>query len=91
MQQVDEAVNEYPCERTFVAIGEQSEDFKQSMVKSVESGLNCTVQASEILVRPSKAGKYASIKIGPMRVAHAGEVVAVYQSMKSDERMKFFF
>lgn len=90
MQQVDEAVNEYPCDRTFVAIGEHTEDFKVSMVRSVEIALNCTVQDEEITVRGSKAGKYASVKIGPMRVAHSGEVVEVYQRMKSDKRMRYF-
>lgn len=90
MQEVDEAVNEYPCQRVFTAIGEGSVEFKMSMVQCVEEGLGTTVKAEHIQVRPSKAGKYFSVRIGPMMVAHAGEVMDVYGLMKKDTRMKWF-
>lgn len=87
---MDEAVNKYPAHRVFTAIGEGSDDFRDSMVRCVEVALNCQVHPEAVIVRPSKKGKYSSVKIGPMVVADAGEVVAVYQSMKADIRMKWF-
>jgi putative lipoic acid-binding regulatory protein len=90
VQQVDEAVNKYPCHRVFTAIGEGSHDFKQSMVSSVESALNCKVHPEAIEVKASRAGKYFSVRIGPMMVSDAEEVMAVYSRMKEDERMKWF-
>jgi putative lipoic acid-binding regulatory protein len=90
LQQVDEAVNKYPCHRVFTAIGPGSNDFKHSMVASVESALNCKVHPEAIEVKASRTGKYFSVRIGPMMVSDAEEVIAVYRSMKQDERMKWF-
>jgi putative lipoic acid-binding regulatory protein len=90
VQAVDEAVNKYPCERVFTAIGEGSADFKEAMVSCVEEGLDCTVSSDRIEVRPSRGGKYQSIRIGPMVVAHAGNVMDVFALMKKDHRLKWF-
>ena len=87
---MDEAVNQYPCKRVFTAIGEGSDDFRDAMVACVESALACKVHPEAVLVRPSSSGKYNSVKIGPMLVSDAGEVVAVYRQMKQDARMKWF-
>lgn len=90
LQEVDEAINEYPCKRVFTAIGLQDDDFRESMVKCVETALNCCVHPEAIVVKPSSGGKYASIRIGPVIVSSADEVVAVFNSMKADERLKWF-
>ena len=90
LQEVDEAINEYPCKRVFTAIGLQDDDFRDSMVKCVETALNCCVHPEAIVVKPSSGGKYASIRIGPVIVSSADEVVAVFNSMKADERLKWF-
>jgi putative lipoic acid-binding regulatory protein len=90
VQAVDEAVNNYPCERVFTAIGEGSVDFKAAMVSCVEEGLNCTVCAERVVVRPSSGGKYQSVRIGPVIVAHAGKVIDVFALMKKDQRLKWF-
>jgi putative lipoic acid-binding regulatory protein len=89
-KEVDDAVNEYPCERVFTAIGEGSKDFKETMVAAVEQAINCTVHPEAVVVRPSKKGRYFSVRIGPVVVADAAEVVAVYSKMKEDSRMKWF-
>lgn len=89
-KEVDDAVNEYPCERVFTAIGEGSKDFEETMVAAVEQALKCTVHPEAVVVRPSKKGTYLSVRIGPVVVADAREVVAVYSKMKEDARMKWF-
>lgn len=83
-------MNEYPCQRVFTAIGEGTAEFKASMVQCVEAGLGVPVKSEHVRVVPSKAGKYFSVRIGPMKVAHAGEVMDVYGLMKKDTRMKWF-
>jgi putative lipoic acid-binding regulatory protein len=90
VQEVDAAINEYPCSRVFTAIGVQEDDFRDSMVKCVESALNCCVHPDAIVVKPSSGGKYASIRIGPVVVSNSDEVVAVFNGMKADERLKWF-
>lgn len=90
VQEVDEAVNEYPCERVFTAIGDATPGFKENMVVCVENALNCKVHPESIQVRQSSGSKYVSIKVGPVIVSNADEVVAVYTFMKEDQRLKWF-
>jgi uncharacterized protein len=90
LQEVDEVVNEYPCGRVFTAIGVQEDGFRESMVSCVEKSLNCAVHPEAIVERPSSGGKYVSVKIGPVIVSCADEVVAVYREMKADSRLKWF-
>ena len=90
MQEVDDVVNEYPCRRSFTAIGEGADDFRNSMVASVENALNTKVHPDAVLVRPSKAGKYVSVKIGPMLISNSNEVMDVFNRMQSDGRMRWF-
>lgn len=87
---MDQAVNEYPCERVFTAIGEATPGFQENMIACVEKALNFQVHPESIQVRQSSASKYVSIKIGPVIVSSGDEVVAVYTSMKEDERLKWF-
>lgn len=90
VQEVDQAVNEYPCERIFTAIGDATPGFKDNMIACVEKALNFKVHPESILERQSSGSKYISIKIGPVIVSNADEVVAVYTAMKKDERLKWF-
>lgn len=89
-KEVDEAVNEYPGERTFTAIGEGTLAFQEAMVSCVERELNCKVHEEAILVRPSKGGKYVSVKIGPVVVTNPDQVVNIFGSMKQDPRLKWY-
>eukprot|EP00892_Ulva_mutabilis_P004820 jgi/Ulvmu1/270/UM001_0274.1 len=89
-REVDEAVNEYPCERVFTAIGDATPGFRETMVASVEKALNCKVHPESIQERQSSGSKYVSIKVGPVIVSNADEVIAVYTSMKADERLRWF-
>jgi putative lipoic acid-binding regulatory protein len=90
LQEVDAAVNTYPGERTFTAIGEGTQDFKQSMVQCVEDGLQRSVHPEAVKVRASVGNKYFSVKIGPVVVQDPDEVIAVYTNMKKDGRMRWF-
>jgi putative lipoic acid-binding regulatory protein len=90
LQEVDAAINEYPCKRVFTAIGVQDDDFSDSMVKCVEATLNCCVHPEAVVVKPSSGGKYASVRIGPVIVSNSDEVVAVFNGMKADNRLKWF-
>jgi putative lipoic acid-binding regulatory protein len=90
VQQVDEAVNVYPCQRVFTAIGDSTDGFRDAMVACVETTLRCEIHQKAIVLRPSSGGKYQSVKIGPVVVSSADEVVAVYEKMKADGRMKWF-
>jgi putative lipoic acid-binding regulatory protein len=66
LQEVDEAVNEYPCQRVFTAIGIQDGAFRDDMVACVEQVLNCSVHPEAVVERPSSGGKYVSVRIGPV-------------------------
>lgn len=90
MQEVDEAVNAYPCERVFTAIGDGTSGFQENMIACVEKALNCKIHPESIQIRQSSGSKYISVKVGPVVVSSADEVVAVYTSMKEDTRLKWF-
>lgn len=87
-RQIDKKVNEYPCQRYFTAIGTGGVDFSQSMVKVVESVVG-PVHVECITETPSSNGRYLSVKVGPVWVQSAEEVVAVYSAMREDDRLKW--
>lgn len=43
-----------------------------------------------MVTKPANAYRFASIRIGPVIVSSADEVVAVFNNMKADERLKWF-
>ncbi|KAL8258421.1 hypothetical protein R6Q59_030462 [Mikania micrantha] len=87
---LSEKINNYPSARRFTAIGIRGDDFVQSMVDAVESVIQHPVPQSHVKLRVSSGGKYVSVNIGPVRVVSKDQVQAVYNAMRSDNRMKFF-
>ncbi|XP_077250358.1 phosphoribosylformylglycinamidine synthase [Tasmannia lanceolata] len=88
---LDQKVNSYPMARGFTAIGTGGDDFVQAMVVAVESVLEQPIPEGRVTQRLSSRGKYVSVNIGPVRVASSEQVQAVYNAMKRDDRMKYFF
>nr|GEV55802.1 hypothetical protein [Tanacetum cinerariifolium] len=85
-----EQVNTYPTVRGFTAIGTGGDDFVQAMVVAVESVLQHQIPQGQVKQKMSSGGKYVSVNIGPVQVVSSEQVQAVYNAMKSDERMKYF-
>ncbi|GJZ02276.1 putative YbeD-like domain-containing protein, partial [Tanacetum coccineum] len=44
----------------------------------------------QVKQKMSSGGKYVSVNIGPVQVVSSEQVQAVYNAMKSDERIKYF-
>lgn len=88
-RKLDKKVNKYPGQRTFTAIGMGGESFRRSMLEAVE-GICGPVHLECVSQRLSTQGKYLSVRIGPVWVTSADQVVAVYEKMRADERLKFF-
>lgn len=64
---VDEAVNQYPCKRSFTAIGDDTpgdESFRDAMVSILERALECKLSEDAIVLRSSRGGKYLSVRLG---------------------------
>ncbi|GJY00755.1 putative YbeD-like domain-containing protein [Tanacetum coccineum] len=87
---LDQKVNTYPTVRGFTAIGTGGDDFVQAMVVAVESVLQHQIPQGQVKQKMSSGGKYVSVNIGPVQVVSSEQVQAVYNAMKSDERMKYF-
>ncbi|XP_076916600.1 uncharacterized protein LOC143576382 [Bidens hawaiensis] len=87
---LNEKINTYPSARKFTAIGSGGDDFVRSMVVAVESVIQHPVPQGYVHKRVSSGGKYVSVNIGPVRVISKEQVQAVYNAMRSDDRMKFF-
>ncbi|KAI3730823.1 hypothetical protein L1987_62001 [Smallanthus sonchifolius] len=81
-------INTYPSARRFTAIGMGGDDFVRFMVVAVESVIQHPVPQGYMKV--SSGGKYVSVNIGPVLVVSREQVQAVYNAMRSDERVKFF-
>ncbi|GJY00761.1 putative mitochondrial protein [Tanacetum coccineum] len=80
-------VNTYPTVRGFTAIGTGGDDFVQAMVVAVESVLQHQIPQGQVKQKMSSGEKYVSVNIGLFK---SFLVQAVYNAMKSDERMKYF-
>ncbi|XP_024989768.1 uncharacterized protein LOC112524244 [Cynara cardunculus var. scolymus] len=87
---LNQKVNTYPSVRRFTAIGIGGDDFVQSMVGAVESVIQHSIPQAHVKQRVSSGGKYVSVNIGPVQVISREQVRAVYNAMRTDERMKFF-
>ncbi|KAK9835202.1 hypothetical protein WJX81_005451 [Elliptochloris bilobata] len=86
---LDERVNTYPTKRSFKAIGVGGEGFAASMRSAVE-GVVGHVREENVSLRPSSAGKYISVTVGPVLVESGDQVRSIYTAMREDERLKFF-
>eukprot|EP00882_Tetradesmus_deserticola_P006491 GHRQ01006830.1.p1 GENE.GHRQ01006830.1~~GHRQ01006830.1.p1 ORF type:complete len:162 (+),score=39.34 GHRQ01006830.1:557-1042(+) len=88
-RKIDKKVNKYPGQRTFTAIGAGGDGFKATMLAAVESVVG-SVHVECISERPSSGGKYVSVRIGPVWVQDADQVVAVFNKMREDDRLKWY-
>ncbi|GAQ80174.1 hypothetical protein KFL_000480150 [Klebsormidium nitens] len=88
-RRLDAKVHEYPTPRFFTSIGTGDDDFARSMVTAVESIIG-TLPEERVVQRYSEKGKYISVKIGPIMCTSSDQVVAIYQAMRADPRMRFF-
>ncbi|GMH33738.1 hypothetical protein BSKO_01572 [Bryopsis sp. KO-2023] len=87
-REIDKKVNEYPCQRTFTAIGTGGSEFKASMVELVESFVG-PVHMECVSSKNSGQGRYISVRIGPVWVESPDQVVKIYTAMNGDERLKW--
>uniref|UniRef100_A0A6N2K2L8 Aminotransferase class V domain-containing protein n=1 Tax=Salix viminalis TaxID=40686 RepID=A0A6N2K2L8_SALVM len=85
---LDKKVNSYPTVRGFTAIGTGGDDFVQAMVIAVESVTQQTIPEGQVRQKVSSRGKYVSVNIGPVQVVSSEQVLAVYNAMRRDDRMK---
>lgn len=86
---LDSKVNKYPGKRTFTAIGSGGDEFVAAMVAVVERTLG-SVESQFISSRPSSKGAYVSVRIGPVWVDNADQVIEIYARMKEDARLKWY-
>ncbi|PRW33933.1 hypothetical protein C2E21_7390 [Chlorella sorokiniana] len=89
-RELDLQVNEYPGQRTFKAIGTGDQDFVAAMTECVESVVG-TVHAECVQQRLSAKGNYISVTVGPVWVETPDQVLKIYENMKADGRLRFFF
>ncbi|KAL1328582.1 hypothetical protein HN51_038417 [Arachis hypogaea] len=88
---LDQKVNSYPSVRGFTAIGIGGDDFVQAMVLAVQSVIQHPIPQGCVKQKSSSGGKYVSVNIGPIEVVSSEQVQAVYNAMRRDDRMKYFF
>ncbi|KAL4436759.1 hypothetical protein ABPG75_003898 [Micractinium tetrahymenae] len=89
-RELDMQVNEYPGQRTFKAIGTGDQDFVVAMTACVESVVG-KVHEECIGQRLSAQKNYISVTIGPVWVETPDQVLQIYENMKADGRLRFFF
>eukprot|EP00887_Chlorella_sp_A99_P007515 scaffold2.g7515.t1 len=90
-RQLDEQVNEYPGTRTFKAIGDGGDSFVASMVSAVESVTGTALHEECISTRLSAKQNYISVTLEGVWVETPDQVLAIYEKMRADPRMRFFF
>ncbi|KAL0050214.1 hypothetical protein WJX82_006610 [Trebouxia sp. C0006] len=88
-RQLDEKVNQYPGHRDFKAIGSGGEDFKQTIVRAVEDVVG-PVKEDRVVQRPSSQGKFISITLKDVKVHNPDQVLAVYEAMRRDKRLRYY-
>ena len=86
---LDEKVNKYPFEREFKAIGTGGDDFVLSMMAAAASVTGEQLSRDKVVVRESRTAKYLSVNLY-IRVNSGEQVVAIFQAMQADKRMRFF-
>lgn len=92
-KRLDAKVNKYPCLRTFQAIGVSDPDlaFQRDIVAAVEAVAG-KLHVECVSARPSSGGKYTALRVGPVRVSSADEVVEIYRRIKEagGDRLKWY-
>ena len=90
-RELDEKVNTYPSERKFQAIGINSPEFVQDMVKLVEDTLGDgrKVHPENVTSNLSKNGKYCSANMTVVLMS-GEEVINIMAKLKADERVKWY-
>jgi putative lipoic acid-binding regulatory protein len=59
------------------------------MVKAVEKAVG-PIHPECVQDRPSSAGSYLSVKIGPVIVQSPEQVIAIFANMRQDARLKWY-
>jgi putative lipoic acid-binding regulatory protein len=90
-KELDAKVNTYPTTRTFNAIGTADGKFADDIVAAVAS-VTGPVHVECVNARPSSGGKYTAVRVGPVHVQSADEVVAIYAAVKeaAGARLKWY-
>ena len=64
------------------------EGFQADMVAAV-AGVLGSVPPELVSRRPSREGKYVSVRVGPLEVARREDLEAVFRAIKADARVKW--
>eukprot|EP00197_Chlamydomonas_leiostraca_P015291 CAMPEP_0202859848 /NCGR_PEP_ID=MMETSP1391-20130828/1796_1 /ASSEMBLY_ACC=CAM_ASM_000867 /TAXON_ID=1034604 /ORGANISM="Chlamydomonas leiostraca, Strain SAG 11-49" /LENGTH=172 /DNA_ID=CAMNT_0049538943 /DNA_START=96 /DNA_END=615 /DNA_ORIENTATION=+ len=98
-RKLDKQVNKYPGQREFKAIGFNQAaasaeggpacSFRDAMVHAVERVVG-SVHVECVSERPSRTGTYTSVTVGPVWVENGEQVLAIYNAMREDSRLKYF-
>ena len=88
-RELDEQVNEYPGQREFKVIGSGGDDFVMAMTACVAAHVG-TVHEECVTSRLSSGGKWVSVTIGPVWVEEPAQMLAIYDLMREDGRLKYF-
>ncbi len=84
-------VNKYPCTRSFQAIGVADDTFQSDIVAAVAS-VTGPVHVECVSARPSSGGKYTAVRVGPVHVQDAEQVVQIFAKIKEagGARLKWY-
>ncbi|GBF87806.1 hypothetical protein Rsub_00517 [Raphidocelis subcapitata] len=90
-KKLDSKVNTYPCTRSFQAIGLADPSFQPAIVAAVASVVG-TIHVECVSARPSSGGKYTAVRVGPVHVASADQVVEIFARIKEagGDRLKWY-
>ncbi|KAJ9513946.1 hypothetical protein V8C86DRAFT_2632229 [Haematococcus lacustris] len=86
-RKLDKRVNKYPDQRVFTAIGSGGTDFQAAMVDAVQRVVG-SVHCECVSARTR--GAYISVRVGPVWVENGDQVLAIYENMRADARLRFF-
>jgi len=90
-KKLDSKVNKYPCTRTFQAIGTADATFQADIVAAVTT-VTGPVHVECVSARPSSGGKYTAVRVGPVHIQNADQVVTIFERIKEagGSRLKWF-
>lgn len=79
----------YPCDYEYKVIGLAAGDFVEFVKGRIEGALAISLRPEQVSVVPSRAGKYASVRV-VVRLEREDQRVAVYLALSNQPRIVFY-